>query len=322
MNRTRANDSYSFAQKPKPVRQKYRDPYAPQEKTQNTNIMHNRRVFRGNTYAAQVLPLTAQAEELEKRKRAERFRKRRQTQQLEAQRRAEQMELDVAPVDGRKHIEIQTEMFLEEITDRVIEQDQSTQTDPFMDRPDSPVFVPAKSGVDMYTQIEEDLFDFDFEVEPILEVIVGKTLEQSMLEVMEEEEMAELKRQQEQFDQIRTAELAETQRLERAEVRRNEEKAAAKEQEEQHRAAEEALQKRMQSREFAKRVFENLEDKVLSELESEGFFFDVVEREVETDFLPWLRSQVNRHLESKKESRDFLDSLIRKAVENASSTSE
>lgn len=41
-----------------------------------------------------------------------------------------------------------------------------------MDRPPTPLFIPAKSGRDMETQIEEgDLFDFDFEVEPILEVL-------------------------------------------------------------------------------------------------------------------------------------------------------
>lgn len=40
------------------------------------------------------------------------------------------------------------------------------------------------------------LFDFDLEVQPILEVLVGKTIEQSLLEVMEEEELASLGTQQ------------------------------------------------------------------------------------------------------------------------------
>ena len=36
-----------------------------------------------------------------------------------------------------------------------------------------------KTGVDAATQVEDgELFDFDAEVEPILEVLVGKTLEQ------------------------------------------------------------------------------------------------------------------------------------------------
>ena len=44
----------------------------------------------------------------------------------------------------------------------------------------TPEFKPKEAGVDIFTQIEEndkDLFDFDLEVEPIIEVIVGRTLE-------------------------------------------------------------------------------------------------------------------------------------------------
>jgi hypothetical protein len=37
------------------------------------------------------------------------------------------------------------------------------------------------------------LFDFDLEVKPILEVLVGKTLEQALMEVMEEEELDTLR---------------------------------------------------------------------------------------------------------------------------------
>jgi len=40
------------------------------------------------------------------------------------------------------------------------------------------------------------LFDFDIEVKPILEVLVGKTVEQALMEVMEEEELASLRAQQ------------------------------------------------------------------------------------------------------------------------------
>merc|ERR1719460_3471308 len=127
--------------------------------------------------------------------------------------------------EGRKHIDVQTEQYLEELTDRPIEADIETQTDAFMDQLPAPIFIPMKTGVDVETQIYEgDLFDFDAEVDPILEVLVGKTLEQSMMEVMEEEELANMRAHQEHFEQIRNSELAETQRLEEAEKRRFEEK--------------------------------------------------------------------------------------------------
>lgn len=68
------------------------------------------------------------------------------------------------------------------------------------------------------------MFDFDTEVQPILEVLVGKTIEQSLLEVMEEEELACLRAQQRAFRELRNNELAEVQRLQEQERRRKEEK--------------------------------------------------------------------------------------------------
>jgi len=68
------------------------------------------------------------------------------------------------------------------------------------------------------------LFDFDMEVQPVLEVLVGKTIEQSLLEVMEEEELACLRAQQRAFEELRNNELAEVQRLQEQQRRRNEEK--------------------------------------------------------------------------------------------------
>lgn len=69
-----------------------------------------------------------------------------------------------------------------------------------------------------------DLFDFDYEVEPILEVLVGKVLEQGLMEVMEEEELSAMKAHQEHIQQVRNAELVATQRMETAEIRKQEEK--------------------------------------------------------------------------------------------------
>lgn len=108
-------------------------------------------------------------------------------------------------VAGRKHQDIQTDNYLEELTDKPHEEDASTQTDAVMDRslivllfrvytcgkhslitrPSIPLFVPAPSGESKETQIyENDLFDFDAEVEPILEVLIGKAIDQSLVEVL------------------------------------------------------------------------------------------------------------------------------------------
>ena len=52
-------------------------------------------------------------------------------------------------------MDVQTDLYLEELHDRVEEADVDCQTDGFLDRPPSPLFVPAKSGKDIATQIME-----------------------------------------------------------------------------------------------------------------------------------------------------------------------
>lgn len=68
------------------------------------------------------------------------------------------------------------------------------------------------------------LFNFDSEVQPVLEVLVGKTIEQSLLEVLEEEELACLRAQQRAYQELRNIELAEVQRLQEQERRHSEER--------------------------------------------------------------------------------------------------
>lgn len=324
--RTEGQGSYTFAQNPRPINTKYRDPFQQTQNSQSSNIMWDRRVFRGNTYAAQVLPLSAQAEqELKKRKQAAESQRRkreqvqRQRELQERQREAEEEAEILLQQTGRKAMEIQTEMFLEEITDRVIEEDVGTQTDPFMDRPDSPLFIPEKSGVDAFTQIEEDLFDFDFEVEPILEVLVGKTLEQSMLEVMEEEELAEMKAHQLAYEQKRNAELAETQRLEATELRRHQEKEHAKQKERERLQKQQIAKQKLASRAFARQAFTNLEGRVLEKLEDQGYFYDQVHREVETEFIPWIKQQVSSHLDKRRKAKELVDQFVDQISQKISS---
>jgi hypothetical protein len=55
--------------------------------------------------------------------------------------------------------------------------------------------VPKKTGIDKITQIEDyELFDYDREVQPILNVLLTKTVEQSLLEVEEETELEEIRK--------------------------------------------------------------------------------------------------------------------------------
>lgn len=139
--------------------------------------MYDRRIVRGNTYALHTLPAVSKSNfwspfiimvsyhSLY----VYTFLQSSQPDPLELQRQQESRRRALArrrarntlrprsppPVDGRRHTEVQTELYLEEITDRVEETEVGTQTDAFLDRPPTPLFVPAKTGKDVATQIQE-----------------------------------------------------------------------------------------------------------------------------------------------------------------------
>ena len=79
--------------------------------------------------------------------------------------------------------------------------------DPYNDKPPPESFqFPhpyAKNGVDKEIGVAFELFDFDTAVEPILQALMGKSLDCGQSEVLEEEELKLLEAYQKQFTQER-----------------------------------------------------------------------------------------------------------------------
>eukprot|EP00927_Polykrikos_kofoidii_P015994 TRINITY_DN17174_c0_g3_i2.p1 TRINITY_DN17174_c0_g3~~TRINITY_DN17174_c0_g3_i2.p1 ORF type:complete len:466 (+),score=123.12 TRINITY_DN17174_c0_g3_i2:119-1516(+) len=274
-----------FASAPQAVgtRQKYRDPM-----DRTNNMMYDKRIARGNTYASVVEPQHKQPEasEVQRRREAQRRRLGRANQ---TKKRAGTPE----PVYGRKHMDIQTDSYLEELTERTVEFEAETQTDFLLDRPPSPLFMPAKIGVDVDTQIEEgELFDFDIECEPVLEVLVGKTLEQGMMEVLEEEELESLRRHQEEFEKRRNAELLEVQRMEAAEKRRHDEMERRMRQQAAQREKNLSVMRKVVSRTVAAAHLSSLKDRALAHLLDANVFMDAARQGVEEKFMTSLIASV------------------------------
>lgn len=48
-----------------------------------------------------------------------------------------------------------SDLYLEELSDVIMAADIECQTDAFLDKPATPLFIPAKTGKDAETQIEE-----------------------------------------------------------------------------------------------------------------------------------------------------------------------
>ncbi|XP_055014714.1 radial spoke head protein 3 homolog [Boleophthalmus pectinirostris] len=300
------SDTYTFSSRPRVVENGSRYREAPPEQPHYGNIMYDRRVVRGNTYAQRILPTTTQAELAEMQRLQEQRRK------AVARRRArDQVRVRTPePLQGRQHTDVQTELYLEELSNTVMESDVQCQTDSFLDRPVTPLFVPAKSGVDAETQIQEgELFDFDREVQGLLEVLVGKVMEQSLLEVMEEEELASLRAQQRDFEEKRNAHLCEVQRLQEQERRHTEEKKNRTQQKEVLKREKEIAQK-IAARAYTQQHLANLVPSIFKSLRCHGFFVDTVQTDVETNFLPWLMKEVHSTSDKKYAARSVLDDII------------
>ncbi|XP_047429959.1 radial spoke head protein 3 homolog [Mugil cephalus] len=314
------NGTYIFSSRPRPVvtRSKYREAPSEQTPPHYGNIMYDRRVVRGNTYAQHIIPTTTQPDPAEiQRQQAIRRRN-------IARRRAREQLRPKTPeaLQGRKHIDVQTELYLEELSDVIVATDIECQTDDFLDRPATPLFIPAKSGKDVETQIEEgELFDFDREVQPILEVLVGKTIEQSLLEVMEEEELACLRAQQRAFQELRNNELAEVQRLQEQERRHTEEKERRIKQQKEVLKKEKEIAEKIAARAYTQQYLANLLPAVFTSLRTHGYFYDPVEKDIETNFFPWLMDEVNNNLEKRFAARELLDTIIHEVTQKTDTVS-
>ncbi|KAM9339232.1 radial spoke head protein 3 homolog [Symphorus nematophorus] len=303
------NGTYTFSSRPRAVenRSKYREPASEQTHFKYGNIRYDRRVVRGNTYAQHIIPTTAQPDPVEIQRQQE-IRRR----AIARKRAREQFRSTTPkPLQGRQHIDVQTELYLEELSDVIVATDIECQTDAFLDKPATPLFIPAKSGKDVETQIEEgELFDFDREVQPVLEVLVGKTIEQSLLEVMEEEELACLRAQQRAFEELRNNELAEVRRLQEQERRRSEEKERRLAQQREVLRKERETAEKIAARAYTQQCLADLLPAVFTSLRSHSYFCDPVEKDIETDFFPWLMVEVSNSLEKRNTARQLLDTII------------
>ena len=311
-----SENSFTYSTQPHaaPMRRKtkYRDDSEIQNDSGLSNLMHDPRVVRGSTHSTRMMSTSLKNEPpgSKKMSRADTQRRKFTTKRSSTP----------PPISGRMHMDMQTESFLEELTDRAIDTDSETQTQAFMDRPASPLFVPAKTGQDVVTQIlPGDLWDFDIEVEPILEVLVGKSLHVAMLELMQEEELEAIYRQQEEFEIVRKIELAEVQRLEAELKRKTSEKERRLEQEVKRVADRQILEEKIAAQYFAQQYLGSLHDGIFDVLEDQGFFYDPLRKEIEemtmVDILEGLIGRSDYYEASQEIVNELLEAARLKAKE-------
>ena len=213
------------------------------------------------------------------------------------------------PIRATAAVSTQSEPHLIELPAVTRSHEAKNQTDFFLERPRTPLFIPAKIGVDVSSQIEDgELFDFDREVAPLLEVLLGRTLELAMLEVLEEEELASLRRRQHKYEALRNSELIEAQRMEAAERRRAEERERRNFQEEARARREEQVVRKLLALKYAKIYLANLERDAIHEIR--GKFVDPKQAHIEINFIPKLVALANDALNQRHAADLFAAKLL------------
>lgn len=284
--------SYSFQAEPRAVQAKFRPG--------GTNIHSDPRVARGNTYASALIRQEPGVEATSKPKKKKRLK---------------QTVFDVKP-ETQKYIPVPLEQYLVEQVVPTESRDESEQTDTFLPEPPVKEYytrnLPKKSGVDVSTQIEpeDQLFNFDLEVEPLLNVLISKTLEVSLMEVEEEEELKAIRADKARYIQERLEEQQQIMKDEDEEVARMRAKDA------ERKIQQERVQR---ERDVSAKVFSCLSVKALvakakggafTDMEKSGVFFDPDLKMVEDDFMPWLYEKVDAGFKEVVEAQSVVDEII------------
>ena len=123
------------------------------------------------------------------------------------------------------------------------------------------------------TQIYEgdhELFNFNDEVEPMLNVLCTKTIQQARMELLEETEFEIIKSQQKEYEEIVNAEIIIAQRYEAAEQRCKEEADRRKVQNKARKEEKRLAHQKLNARNISKEYMKGLRDIAICQLHDFG----------------------------------------------------
>ena len=295
--------AYSFNSEPRVVSTRS-EKYAPGERM-TMNLMYDKRVFRGHVHDIHnIRPVLSpqEQEELHIQKEKEKKQEEMMKRQLDAfkKNKTKQSPYDIRPAaTGR--IEVDLQYFLTDQKDiKPNDSEICTQTDKISQKIPDPPFVPKKTGRDVTTQIEDgDLFNFNQEVQPILNVLTSKTLEQALLEVEEENELSKMA----EFKAQNTAKRIEEEKIWANMVQEEVEKIKKKNQEVK-KAMEKYVKtqnliKKFQNLNIAKGFLSGLVPKLLDEVTESILAADNFENLLVKDYLPFIVQGTEKYLKGK-----------------------
>ncbi len=192
------------------------------------------------------------------------------------------------------------------------------QTDPLPPKPQEPLIWPEKTGIDVETQVEDgDLFNFDIEVEPLVHIILSKTLEDSRREVLEEEEIKEIKEQQEKYKNYNLDDQNRVNNIEDNEKKRYDDMKMKKENKLKRLNMTKIFQMKLSSRTIAKKYISRLMKDSKKALTERAVFKNPQNNDFFTDLLPELQNLAeNFNLNDYKVVDKLQEMLVYKYLNN------
>jgi hypothetical protein len=182
---------FQYSSAPLPIKPKKAPKYRNEEEGVTLNLMSDPRVVRGSTFAnARQLMLNKSSRTQSQTKTQNSFQQSGNHDMSSANEKANPYYEFVFRGSVADEIDLSMNL-VEHLPEAGPGKTGETQTDVFIPRAPTPEYIPRKTGIDTSTQVEDvtELFNFDAEVKPLVNVIVGKTLEQSLFELRAEAEM-------------------------------------------------------------------------------------------------------------------------------------
>lgn len=217
---------------------------------------------------------------------------------------------------GMKHFSLMTDERIEILTDKKEMFNQNTQTQNFISMSKTSKKDAIKKGVDAQTQIEEnevELTDIDKEIEPIIQVLVYQTLEQSRMEVLEEEEILLSQKENRRMGNVRLCLLNEIQRITIKENRLNAERKRRKDQISIY-SENSFYESKKKLCQFASKICtKKFKNNVFAKLENLAYFAEGAKNTLRKKFLPEL-AQVS---ETKIDFHEDMKFLLAKILQDA-----
>ena len=160
------------------------------------------------------------------------------------------------------------------------------------------------------------MFDFNLEVEPILQVLVGKSLEQARIEVIEQYENQVLASHNARYKQQREAMLVQTQRVEARQTRRNDETDRRNLQQRVNSVLTDAKEKRDIARTMSKQFLRYFKCDTLQTLTDMGLLRNRKEFSMGTHFVPALYQQIKLEMIEDKDRNQVIEETMQRGLVN------